>query len=223
MAINLGSLIVKDKQGNVVKVESLSANDKQKIKDYFSKTDVLEQKIAAVNAGQQQLAYKDFYTNEDHKAEMTAGVYYNVPFNAKGEFLEFDPATGKPKSPQTVDTVVDLKVSYYEIVYKSADGTVAKLGRRNADASMEHVLYDNVNETVTGEFTFEKDITMTASQDVDSLGDTKLASAKFVRDLLTKKIAEAQHLTGNWKADGEPQEGTLVTNDIVFFAAVDLL
>lgn len=223
MAINLGSLIVKDKQGNVVKVESLSANDKQKIKDYFGKTDALEQKIAAVNAGQQQLAYKDFYTNEDHKAEMASGVYYNVPFNANGEFLEFDPATGKPKSPQPVSTVVDLKVSYYEIVYKSADGTVAKLGRRNADASLEHVLYDNVNETVTGEFTFEKDVTMTATQDVDSLGDTKLASAKFVRDLLTKKIAEAQHLTGNWKADGEPQEDTLQTNDIVFFAAVDLL
>lgn len=223
MAINLGSLIVKDKQGNVVKVESLSANDKQKIKDYFGKTDALEQKIAAVNAGQQQLAYKDFYTNEDHKAEMASGVYYNVPFNANGEFLEFDPATGKPKSPQPVATVTDLKVSYYEIVYKSADGTIAKLGRRNADASMEHVLYDNVNETVTGEFTFEKDITMTASQDVDSLGDTKLASAKFVRDLLTKKIGEANHLTGNYVSTGEPQENTLQTNDIVFFAAVDLL
>lgn len=223
MAINLGSLIVKDKQGNVVKVESLSANDKQKIKDYFGKTDALEQKIAAVNAGQQQLAYKDFYTNEDHKAEMTSGVYYNVPFNVNGEFLEFDPSTGKPKSPQPVATVTDLKVSYYEIVYKSADGTVAKLGRRNADASMEHVLYDNVNETVTGEFTFEKDITMTATQDVDSLGDTKLASAKFVRDLLTKKIGEANHLTGNYVSTGEPQENTLQTNDIVFFAAVDLL
>lgn len=223
MAINLGSLIVKDKQGNVVKVESLSANDKQKIKSYFSKTDALEQKIEAINAGQQQLAYKDYYTTEDNKDEMSAGTYYNVPFNAQGEFLEFDPATGKPKSPQPVGTVVDLKVSYYEIVYKSADGTVAKLGRRNADASLEHVLYDNVNETVTGEFTFEKDVTMTASQDVDSLGDTKLASAKFVRDLLTKKIEEAQHLTGNWKADGEPQEDTLQTNDIVFFAAVDLL
>ena len=223
MAINLGSLIVKDKQGNVVKVESLSANDKQKIKDYFGKTDALEQKIAAVNAGQQQLAYKDFYTNEDHKAEMASGVYYNVPFNAGGEFLEFDPTTGKPKSPQPVATVTDLKVSYYEIVYKSADGTVAKLGRRNADASLEHVLYDNVNETVTGEYTFEKDITMTASQDVDSLGDTKLASAKFVRDLLTKKITEAQHLTGNYVSTGEPQKDTLVTNDIVFFAAVDLL
>lgn len=223
MAINLGSLIVKDKQGNVVKIESLSANDKQKIKDYFSKTDALEQKIAAVNAGQQQLAYKDFYTNEDHKADMTSGVYYNVPFNANGEFLEFDPTTGKPKSPQPVATVTDLKVSYYEIVYKSADGTVAKLGRRNADASMEHVLYDNINETVTGEFIFEKDITMTATQDVDSLGDTKLASAKFVRDLLTKKIGETNHLTGSYVSTGEPQEGTLQTNDIVFFAAVDLL
>ncbi len=223
MAINLGSLIVKDKQGNVVKVESLSANDKQKIKDYFSKTDVLEQKIAAVNAGQQQIAYKDFYTSEAHKAEMSVGTYYNVPFNAGGEFLEFDPATGRPKSPQPVTTVTDLKVSYYEIVYKSADDVVAKLGRRNADASMEHVLYDNVNETVTGEYTFERDITMTAAQDVDSLGDTKLASAKFVRDLLTKKITEAQHLTGNYVSTGEPQEDTLVANDIVFFAAVDLL
>ncbi len=223
MAVNLGSLIVKDKQGNVVKVESLSANDKQKIKDYFGKTDALEQKIAAVNAGQQQLAYKDFYTDEQHKADMTSGVYYNVPFNVNGEFLEFDPSTGKPKSPQPVATVTDLKVSYYEIVYKSADGTVAKLGRRNADASLEHVLYDNVNETVTGEYTFEKDITMTASQDVDSLGDTKLASAKFVRDLLTKKIEEANHLTGNYVSTGEPQESTLQTNDIVFFAAVDLL
>ena len=223
MAANIGSLIVKDPQNNIVKIRSLSDNDITKIKGYFSRTEALEAKIETINAGQQQLAYKNFYTDETHKAEMKVGTYYNVPFNAAGQFLEFDPATGKPKNPQPVAETTDLKVSYYEIVYKSADDVVAKLGRRNADASMEHVLYDNVNETITGEYTFEKDVTMTATQDVDSLGDQKLATAKFVRDVVTKKVTEANHLTGKWYPTGEPQEDTLVVNELAFFAPVDLL
>lgn len=154
---------------------------------------------------------------------MVAGTYYMVPFNAGGEFLEFDPVTGKPKSPQPVAETVDLVVSYYEIVYKPAEGNKAKLGRMNANISLANVLYDNKDATISAHFTFSQDVDGPAAQNVDSLGDTKLATAKFVRDLTAKKITEAAHLTGKFYDTGKPEEGSLVTNELAFYVATDLL
>lgn len=221
--VRFGSGVFKDAQGNVVHIQGLTENDVNKIKEYHGKVDTLERQLKAVNAGQRQLAYKDYYTTEDYKSEMAVGVYYSVPFNAQGQFLEFDQATGKPKNPQTVGTVVDLKVSYYEIVYKSSDETVAKLGRQNADASMEHVLNDNTNETITADYTFDRDITVNATQDVDALGDTKVATAKFVRDLVSRRITETAHMAGKFYDTGAPEDGSLVTNELAFYPATNLI
>ena len=146
-----------------------------------------------------------------------------VPFNAAGQFLEFDPVTGKPKSPQTVPETVDLVVSYYEIVYKPADGAKVKLGRMNANISLANVLYDNKDATVSSHFTFSQDVDMTATQDVAGLADTKLATAKFVRDTVNKKFTESGHLTGKFYDTGKPDEGALVTNELAFYVATDLL
>lgn len=223
MAIITGSALFKDAQGNTTRINGLSDNDIAKIKDYHSKVDTLEQKVAASNAGQRQLAYKDYYTVDTNDAEMTPGTYYIVPFNAQGQFLEFDEETGKPKNPQTDTAVTDLAVSYYEIVYKSEAGTKAKLGRQNANVSLANVLYDNKDATVTSHFTFNQDVDMIATQDVDTLGDTKLASAKFVRDLTAKKISEAGHLTGKYYTTGAPDESALIVNEIAFYTATDLL
>ena len=60
-------------------------------------------------------------------------------------------------------------------------------------------------------------------QNVDSLGDTKLATAKFVRDLADKKINEAGHLSGKFSNTGEPQDDQILNNQIAFYAAVDQL
>ena len=219
----IANFILKDGQGNIQHIRSFTENDVTKIKQALTDINDLKQKFASSNAGQRQLAYKDFYTDDTHIADMAAGVYYIVPFNAGGEFLEFDPATGKPKNPQPVTAVTDLAVSYYEVVYKSAEDTKAKLGRMNANLSLANVLYDNKDATVSAHFTFSQDVDGPASQNVDSLGDTKLATAKFVRDLTTKKITEAGHLTSTYHAGGKPEETSLVTNQLAFYVATDLL
>lgn len=219
----IANFILKDGQNNIHHMRSFTNNDVGKIKQGLTDIETLKQKVASLNAGQRQLAYKDFYTDDTHIADMTAGVYYIVPFNASSEFLEFDPSTGKPKNPQPVGTVVDLVVSYYEVVYKSAEGTKAKLGRMNANLSLANVLYDNKDATVSSHFTFSQDVDMTATQNVDSLGDTKLATAKFVRDLTTKKVTEAGHLTSKFYNTGKPEEAALVTNELAFYVATDLL
>ena len=219
----IANFLLKDDQNNIHHMRSLTDNDVGKLKQGLSDIEQLKQKVASLNAGQRQLAYKDFYSVDTNDADMTAGVYYIVPFNAGGEFLEFDPTTGKPKNPQPVTAVVDLTVSYYEVVYKSAEGTKAKLGRMNANMSLANVLYDNKDATVSAHFTFSQDVDGPASQNVDSLGDTKLATAKFVRDLTTKKITEAGHLTSTFNAGGKPEESALVTNQLAFYVATNLL
>lgn len=219
----IANFILKDGQGNIQHIRSFTENDVIKIKQGLTDIEQLKEKVASLNAGQRQLAYKDFYTDDTHTADMTAGVYYIVPFNAGGEFLEFDPSTGKPKNPQPVAEVVDLTVSYYEVVYKSAEGTKAQLGRMNANLSLANVLYDNKDATISAHFTFSQDVDMTATQDVDSLGDTKLATAKFVRDTVNKKVTEAAHLTGKFYNTGKPDEGALVTNELAFYVATNLL
>lgn len=219
----VANFILKDAQGNIQVVRSPTDNDIAKIKQALTDIQTLKQNVASANAGQRQLAYKDFYSADTNDGEMVAGTYYMVPFNAGGEFLEFDPATGKPKSPQPVAETVDLVVSYYEIVYKPAEGNKAKLGRMNANVSLANVLYDNKDATISAHFTFTQDVDGPAAQNVDSLGDTKLATAKFVRDLTTKKVTEAGHLTGKYYAAGKPEEAALVTNELAFYVAADLL
>lgn len=219
----VANFILKDAQGNIQVIRSLTDNDTAKIKQALTDIQTLKQNVASANAGQRQLAYKDFYSADTNDGEMVAGTYYMVPFNAGGEFLEFDPATGKPKNPQPVDTVVDLVVSYYEIVYKPAEGNKAKLGRMNANVSLANVLYDNKDATISAHFTFSQDVDGPSVQDVASLGDTKLATAKFVRDTVNKKFTESGHLTGKFYDTGKPDEGALVTNELAFYVAADLL
>ena len=219
----IANFILKDGQGNIQHIRSFTENDVTKIKQVISDVEQLKQKFASSNAGQRQLAYKDFYSVDTNDGDMVAGIYYMVPHNAAGQFLEFDPVTGKPKNPQPVSTVVDLTVSYYEIVYKPADGAKAKLGRMNANISLANVLYDNKDATVSSHFTFSQDVDGPASQDVASLGDTKLATAKFVRDTVNKKFTESGHLTGKFYDTGKPEEAALVTNELAFYVATDLL
>lgn len=219
----IANFLLKDDQNNIHHMRSFTDKDVGKLKQGLTDIEQLKQKVASLNAGQRQLAYKDFYSVDTNDGEMVAGTYYMVPFNASSEFLEFDPATGKPKNPQPVTATVDLVVSYYEIVYKPAEGAKAKLGRMNANISLANVLYDNKDATISAHFTFSQDVDGPAAQNVDSLGDTKLATAKFVRDTVNKKVTEAGHLTGKYYATGKPEEASLVTNELAFYVATDLL
>lgn len=219
----IANFILKDGQGNIQHIRSFTENDVTKVKQAIADIAQLKQDMASINAGQATKAYKDYYSSNDHDAEMDAGVLYLVPFNAQGEFLELDPETDQPKNPQTVPEVTDLNIAYYECVYKGSGGTKTKRGRINANLSLANVLYDNKDATVSAHFTFSQDVDGPSVQDVDSLGDTKLATAKFVRDVATKKVTEAGHLTGKYYATGKPEEAALVTNELAFYVATDLL
>ena len=218
-----GSAVYKDAQGNIIQQLGLSANDINKIKEYFAKTTTLEQAVKSINAGQRQIALKDYYTSDANKAEMAVGVYYMVPFNAANQWLEWDEATGKPKSPQTDTAVTDLVVSYFQIVYKNSSDEVQKLGKQEVKSSFANVAYIDANNTFTGDNIFEKDITVNATQDVDTLNDNKLATAKWVRDKIAKDIAAANHVTAKYYDNGMPQDDALVTGEIALFTATDLL
>lgn len=218
-----GSAIFKDGQGNTVKVLGLSENDKNKLKQALTDIDNLKLEVDKSNRGQVVVALKDYYTDETHKDEMAVGVYYRVPFNKQDQFLEFDPETGKPKNPQTNVGVTDLEVAYFQIVMKNSTDTVNKLAKQMLQLSFEGMATLAGTQTFTGDNTFEKDITVNATQNVDSLGDTKLATAKFVRDLADKKINDAGHLKGTFSNTGEPQDDQIVNNQIAFYAAVDQL
>lgn len=218
-----GSAVYKDAQGNIIQQLGLSANDINKIKEYFAKTTTLEQAVKSINAGQRQIALKDYYTTDDNKAEMAVGVYYMVPFNAANQWLEWDEATGKPKSPQTDTQVTDLVVSYFQIVYKNSSDEVQKLGKQEVKSSFANVAYIDANNTFTGDNIFEKDITVNATQDVDTLNDNKLATAKWVRDKIAKDIAAANHVTAKYYDNGMPQDDALVVGEIALFTATDLL
>lgn len=219
----IANFILKDGQGNIQHIRSFTENDVTKIKQAITDIAQLKQDMATINAGQATRAYKDYYSSNEHDAEMDAGVLYLVPFNAQGEFLEYDPETDQPKNPQPVATVTDLVPAYYECVYKGAGGTKTKRGRINANLDLTGVLYNNKDATISAHFTFSQDVDGLSVQDVDSLGDTKLATAKFVRDTVNKKVTEAGHLTGKFYDTGKPDEGALVTNELAFYVATDLL
>lgn len=218
-----GSAVYKDAQGNIIQQLGLSQNDINKIKEYFTRVTTLEDAVKSINAGQRQIALKDYYTTEANKAEMAVGVYYMVPFNAADQWLEWDETTGKPKNPQTDTQVTDLTVSYFQIVYKNSSDAIQQLGRQEVKSSFANVAYVDANNTFTGENTFEKDITMTAAQDVDTLGDTKLVTAKWVRDKIAKDISAAGHITAKYYDTGRPMDDALVVDELAFYTATDLL
>lgn len=217
-----GSGIFKDNQGNIVAIQGLSQNDVTKIKTGLSDIETLKNQVKSINAGQKQIALKDYYTNEDHKSEMAVGVYYMVPFNEQGQYLQWDEATGKPKVDQGDSGVSDTKLHHFQVVYKNSDDVVNKLGQQDVQASFQNVAMTNVANRFTEENVFAKDITIEVTQDVSSLADNKATTAKFVRELVTQKVTESGHLVGKW-SDTTPEEGTLNVNELVFYAAKDLI
>ena len=223
-----GSFTLKDAQGNVVTINGLTANDIAKVKQALTDISTLKQQVEVINAGRLSLAYKDFFTDETHKAEMVHGVYYKVPFNSDGTFIQYDKDTGRPTG-QTDPVNEDLVPAYYEIVYLNADNTIVKLGRASGNPSLEGVVTETGNHTITGSIIINgNQLVIETAQDVDSLADTAAATAKWVRDYVAKVVSQSTHLVAKF-ADGTDvplpdAEGTNVTaNNLVFYAAKDQL
>lgn len=223
-----GSFTLKDAQGNVVTINGLTANDIAKVKQALTDISTLKQQVEIINAGRLSLAYKDFFTDETHKAEMVHGVYYKVPFSSDGTFIQYDKATGRPTG-QTDPVNEDLVPAYYEIVYLNADDTIVKLGRASGNPSLEGVVTETGNHTITGSIIINgNQLVIETAQDVDSLADTAAATAKWVRDYVAKVVSQSTHLVAKF-ADGTDvplpdAEGTNVTaNNLVFYAAKDQL
>ena len=214
--VKFGSGIFKDAQGNIVRIQGLTENDVNKLKQAFADIETLKQGVDAANSGQRELAYTNLTEPDAPTAGLNAGTYYLVPFNAQNQFLEFDVATGKPKDPQTEEGTTDLIVKYFTIMYFNGTA-LSNVGRQDVQANLSNVVYDNKNATLTAEYTFNNDIIVTATQD-HSLADNKVATAKFVRDT----VGAAGHMSGTYAA-ADPGDGALETNKMYFIPAVNLL
>ena len=204
----------------VILIPGLSDNDIAKLNKHTTDIAQLFKLVNAANSGQRELAYSDLTQPDAPTEGLVSGTYYLVPFNAQNQFLEFDQATGKPKNPQTVVATTDLIVKYFTIMYFNGTA-LSNVGRQDVQSNIEHVLYDNTNETITADYTFEKDITVNATQE-QGLADTKLTTAKFVREHVSAQIAAAGHIVGKYSAT-TPEDGTLVPDEMVFFPATDAL
>lgn len=216
-----GSASFKDKDGNKVTVRGWTEGDVQKVTEIKTRLATAENAIKVINSGQTKIALSDYYTSDEHADEMEVGVYYKVPFNAAGQYLKWDMTTGKPAEEQEPD-VEDKKVAYVQVVMKNSEGTIQKLTKQ--DFISDHSDYARVsgNNTFTGDNIFEKDVVQNATQDVDTLNDKALTSAKFVRDLVSKRVTEAGHLTAKYY-ETAPLDDALVVNELAVYPAKDNL
>lgn len=213
-AVKYGSGIFKDAQGNTIRIQGWTQNDINTVKQMKADIETLKEGVQAANSGQRELAYTDLTQPDAPTTGLVSGTYYMVPFNASNQFLEFDPATGKPKNPQTEPDTSDLTVKYFTIMYFNGTA-LSNVGRQDVQANIQHVVYDNVDATLSANYTFSNDIVVSASQDT-SLADNKLATAKYVKDT----VAGAGHMTGEY-ASVDPGDGALVANKMLFIPATD--
>ena len=212
--VKYGSGIFKDAQGNIVRIQGWTQGDIDTVKQMKTDIEALKQGVDAANSGQRELAYTDLTLPAAATTGLTSGTYYLVPFNAANQFLEFDPATGKPKDPQTVGTTTDLIVKYFTIMYFNGTA-LSNVGRQDVQANLSNVVYDNKDATLSANYTFSNNVTGNGNQDT-SLADNKLATAKYVKDT----VAGAGHMTGEYMAT-DPGDGALVANKMLFIPATD--
>lgn len=212
--VKYGAGIFKDGQGNTIRIQGWTQNDINTVKQMKADIETLKEGVKVANSGQRELAYTDLTQPDAPTTDLVSGTYYMVPFNASNQFLEFDPATGKPKNPQTAPETTDLTVKYFTIMYFNGTA-LSNVGRQDVQANIQHVVYDNVDATLSANYTFSNDITVSASQDT-SLADNKLATAKYVKDT----VAGAGHITGEY-ASVDPGDGSLVANKLLFIPATD--
>lgn len=186
VTIENGSFVGKDQEGNVVRVRGFTDNDINKIKGALSDIKQIKADLKSINAGQKELAYKD-YTAVANQADMPTGVYFLVPMTADNQFIPFDKVTGKP-----ADTT--KKVDHFVIMYKStgADGKVSNLGTQETNTNIDGLARLDGNNSFTGSNTFAKPVTVATPTATDH------ATTKgYVDDLINTKDGNYVHKTGN--------------------------
>lgn len=212
MAITVGSIVVKDASGNSVVVRSLTDADLAQLKQDHTRLLELAAIADAKENGGRQLAYVD-YTQTANQTSMQVGTYYMVPFNSTDQFIEFDPATGKPKTEQTAAPKI---VSYYTLMYKgTAEGPAADLGDMEVRLNFDDLAHLNTPNTFTGKQTITG-----VEQTVATIEDGEIATGKVVKEVNTLATGKAElvHLAS------APQEDTAIQpNQIGFYTAENIV
>ena len=186
VTIENGSFVGKDQDGNVVRVRGFTDNDINKIKGALSDIKQIKTDLKSINAGQKELAYKD-YTAVANQADMPTGVYFLVPMTADNTFVAFDKVTGKP-------TDTTKKVDHFVIMYKStgADGKVSNLGTQNTHTNIDGLAQLSGDNSFTGSNTFAKPVTVATPTGADHA-----TTKAYVDNLADAKDSTYVHKTGN--------------------------
>lgn len=186
VTIESGSFVGKDTEGNVVRVRGFTDNDINKIKGALSDIKQIKTDLKSINAGQKELAYKD-YTAVANQADMPTGIYFLVPMTADNQFIAFDKITGKPtNTAQTVD--------HFAIMYKStgADGKVSNLGTQDTHTNIDGLAQLGGDNSFTGSNSFAKPLTVATPTGTDHA-----TTKAYVDELVNTKDNNYVHKAGN--------------------------
>lgn len=177
--LNNAAFIAKDPDGNIAYFRSLSENDINKIKQYFSDFDTLKADFEAFRQGATRLAFVD-YTQTANQSAMEDSIIYLVPFNEAGEFIAFDSSTYQPASS---GNPTDTTVAYVTRVIKLGD-TVINLGNLYTQPDFDAYARLAGDNTYTGSNTFNTVPTLgNNTQTVDTIGDDDLVSGKLIKEV----------------------------------------
>ena len=95
VTIENGSFVGKDQDGNIVRVRGWTDNDVAKIKTALNDVQQIKTDLKSINAGQKELAYKDYTVVENDIKEKQETVPYNLSLGggtqglADGIWLDF--------------------------------------------------------------------------------------------------------------------------------------
>lgn len=158
--------------------QSIEANT-QDVTELKSSTETLTQQVEALQKerpGHTVFAYKNF-TLEENKEEMTPGVFYQVPFNAKDQFIKYDSTTQEPAADQE-EGVDDTVVDYYKVASKTSEGVLKVLQKK---FDLTDSAYTDKDNTFIKNNTFSVAPQVTAEQSLATAGDNEVATVKAVK------------------------------------------
>lgn len=143
----------------------------------------------SMKTGNWSIAMQDF-TNPLYQGAMDEGVFYSVPQNAQDQYIQIDPATGRPAETQA-DGTTDKKVDHFVIMYKAPTSKlVMNLGERKIAPDFNDVPLLSKDNTFTGTNVFKDAQKQTSSVD-PQLGDVSANSYVTKSELVSYFTANA--------------------------------
>ena len=165
----------------------------------------------SLEIGSWSIAMQDF-TNPLYQSEMDEGVFYSVPQNAADQYIQIDPATGRPAETQA-SGVTDKKVDHFVIMYKAPTSKlVMNLGERKIAPDFNDVPLLSKDNTFTGTNVFKDAQKQTSSVD-PQLADVSANSYVTKTELVNYFTANAP-----WSnvVTAEPEVEDMVPGQIYF-------